>query len=751
VTRQEVDTLGIRTGLPAVDHGPHPTHATDGVVTLRNPSVLVGGCLLFMSLVTALDLTRITVLNGPWAAATVVAAILAAASLLIGVGLIRVRLLGTLAYTLIGFGLLDVLPGAIQMAGFDPAMGRDLVVFLVIPTIVGATTLSRWSHRAHLAVVLGLAAAMTALPGDRPLADRLLEATLVVGVLVSADVLIRRLSQATEQRVRQLRELSLTDGLTGVLNRRGLMTGFAELARASRRDATIGLLVIDIDHFKWINDEHGHAAGDEILRQVCAVLARVAGPSNLVARIGGEELAAAVVGPAEPVAEEFRAALRAEVPAVTVSVGIVDVSHEEASVSDRLWMLLDAGDRALYEAKNTGRDRICRATVDPGAAEPPSALTAPAPQFAAVRPEPAPPVSTHPAMHGWALAGYALICLLVAIGVGQDRGYTVLDGIYLVGVAAIAGVGVVLIVRRPSIGPVGLLIGSLGVDLVVVMGIAVIEDPVAKRVAALPLLITALLLAQYIARPWVLAHYALIAAICAYAASAVPLTLSVAVGLCLYLTVIIGSAELIYGLRRRYDVAADDLHRWSVTDPLTGLANRRGLELAFARMPRTRDIIVLALDVDDFKNVNDRHGHAIGDDSLIRLAATLHTVTGPGTVIGRTGGDEFVVLAPGAHPGTLTTRVSQAAALLPVPLSVSVGSTLAAPYHRLTLWQLVNAADAGLTRAKRARRVELGLEFNPDDIPTIRSGRSLRSVPAPTPALADTAPRHLAEEDAAAG
>jgi diguanylate cyclase (GGDEF)-like protein len=225
----------------------------------------------------------------------------------------------------------------------------------------------------------------------------------------------------------------------------------------------------------------------------------------------------------------------------------------------------------------------------------------------------------------------------------------------------------------------------------------------------------------------------------------------VAVGLCLYLTVIIGSAELIYGLRRRYDIAADDLHRWSVTDPLTGLANRRGLELAFARMPRTRDIIVLALDVDDFKNVNDRHGHAIGDDSLIRLAATLHTVTGPGTVIGRTGGDEFVVLAPGAHPGTLTTRVSQAAALLPVPLSVSVGSTLAAPYHRLTLWQLVNAADAGLTRAKRARRVELGLEFNPDDIPTIRSGRSLHSVPAPTPARADTAPRHPAEEDAAAG
>ncbi len=254
-------------------------------------------------------------------------------------------------------------------------------------------------------------------------------------------------------------------------------------------------------------------------------------------------------------------------------------------------------------------------------------------------------------------------------------------------------------------------------------------DPVSKQIAALPLLITALLLAQYVSRPWILAHYALIAAVCAFAASAMPVTVGVVIGLCVYLAVVVGSAELIYGLRRRYDLAADDLHRWSVTDPLTGLANRRGLELAFARMPRTRDIVVLALDVDDFKNVNDRHGHAVGDDSLIRLAATLQTVTGPGTVVGRTGGDEFVVLAPGGHPGALTTRVSQAAALLPVPLSVSVGSTVAAPYHRLTLWQLVNAADAGLTRAKRARRMDLGLEFNPDDIPTIRSGRTLRSVP----------------------
>jgi diguanylate cyclase (GGDEF)-like protein len=724
-------------------HQPPPAHTispSDGFVPFREPAVMVGVCMLFMSLVVALEAVKFLALGHRWAPTTGVAAVLGVAALALGLVLVSRRRLATGVAVAVGFALLDLLPPALQLAGFSPSSGRDLVVFLVLPAVMGATCLSRWTHRAHLIVVLVIATLMIALPSGRPADERLLETALAVGVLAFADVLIRRLSQATEQRVRQLRELSQTDGLTGVLNRRGLTTGFAEMVRSSRRDTTIGLLVIDIDHFKWINDEHGHAAGDHILRQVCGVLGRVAGSSNVVARIGGEELAAAVVGPAEPVAEAFRAALRAEVPAVTVSIGIVDVAHEHAA-SGRLWALLDAADRALYEAKNTGRDRICRGAVDPDAEEPAPTLAAPAPQHAAVRGEPAPPVSTHPAMHGWALAGYALICLTLMLAERAGEPFTPLLWAYIAGVVAIGGCAGVLIARRPSMGPVGLLLGSLCVDLIVVMGIASITDPIAKRIAALPLLITALLVAQYVARPWVLTHYAVVVAICAYAASALPVAPTVVVGLFLYLTVIIGSAELIYGLRRRYNIAADDLHRWSVTDPLTGLANRRGLELAFARMPRTRNIIVLALDVDDFKNVNDRHGHAVGDDSLIRLASTLRTVTGAGTVVGRTGGDEFVVLAPGGHPGTLTTRVSQAAALLPVPLSVSVGTTVAAPYHRLTLWQLVNAADAGLTRAKRARRVAPLLRLDTDDAPTVRSGRALRSVP---PATAPGAPGAVA-------
>ncbi len=365
-----MDTLGIRSWLAVADHAPTAglsaspalsTHAgpsgigwghpspVDGVGPFRNPALLVAIAMLFVSVVAALDLIRAAALGTDFGAAAIVSVALSAVALVLGVGLIRLRRLGVPAVVLVGFGVLDFLPASLQLAGQDPVAARGLVVLLVLPAVIGSICLSRWVHRGHLAVVLVMAAAMTAPPGDRALPERLLEAALAVGVLAAADVLIRRLSQATEERVGELRTLSLTDGLTGVLNRRGLMTGFAELARSSRRDSSIGLLVIDIDHFKWINDEHGHAAGDEILRHVCAVLGRVVGPADLVARIGGEELAAAVVGPAEPVAEEFRAALRAEVPMVTVSVGIVDVTHDDAVLA-----------RAAVGPAGRGRPRALR-------------------------------------------------------------------------------------------------------------------------------------------------------------------------------------------------------------------------------------------------------------------------------------------------------------------------------------------------------------------------------------------------------
>ena len=173
--------------------------------------------------------------------------------------------------------------------------------------------------------------------------------------------------------------------MTEVLNRRGLIEAFPDLLAAAdvSRSGTgrIGALLLDIDHFKQLNDRFGHAHGDAVLQQVATVLSRASGDRAIVGRIGGEELVALLDGDPAPVAEAVRADLadRADL-GVTVSIGIV---HErvDATPATALAALLLAADRALYRAKDDGRDRVRLGRVVPStaAAEPPVAADAPVP------------------------------------------------------------------------------------------------------------------------------------------------------------------------------------------------------------------------------------------------------------------------------------------------------------------------------------------------------------------------------------
>ena len=719
-------------------------HPADAVLRIPHPALLIGGSLGFLAIVAGLAARYQVRVSGTWQAGTILTLSTAVVAALVSVILLGVRRAHTMPATLGGLLVLDAVPVVMQVGALTPADARARVLFLVIPAVIAAATLSASNHRIHLAGVMLIAAAMVGAPATgRTLVGRIVETCLAVGVLLTADLLVRRLSTATADRLFALRTLSLTDELTGVLNRRGLAAGFGRLTRSARRDASIGLLIVDIDHFKWFNDEYGHAAGDDVLRRVCQVLKTIAGPGNLVARIGGEELAVLVVGRAEPVALAFREALAAMRPAVTVSIGVIDAPLDAALAPGALWQLLDAADRALYEAKNTGRDRICRGDLDSSTAveQPVTRVPAEAAVPAAGIVATLPPSR----LPGWALAAFGSLGLLSVFGrhsVALDRP---IDWLYLVAALACLVAGIVAIGTAPRLGQARLLGGVLGVDIVVALSVLDLNYPAGRLIALLPLLLTGLMVAQNAGRAILMAHHAIIVIVCllAFETPVTPLTV---IAVCMHAAVLIGSAELIFHLRRRHDEAAADLHRWSVTDPLTGLANRRGLEMAFARMPRTRNITVLALDVDDFKAVNDRHGHIVGDDALIRLAATLRTVTGPDTVVGRTGGDEFVVLAPSTHAGQLASTVTTAAGLLPVPLSVSVGSTVVAPYHRSSLWQFVAAADAGLTRAKRARRAAPG-DRGPGPEDTVRSADLDRAW---SPSQVQLVVRTLDDEDVAA-
>ena len=161
--------------------------------------------------------------------------------------------------------------------------------------------------------------------------------------------------------LRRLLEQSQVDPLTGVSNRRGFTIALEGAHhRASRAGSAYGLLMVDIDHFKRINDEQGHPAGDQVLRRVAAMLTETVRSGETVGRIGGEEfcllLPTADRAGALRLAERVRAAVQAHTP-VTVSVGVALVRP----AWERAEAALERADRALYQAKHEGRNRVVMA------------------------------------------------------------------------------------------------------------------------------------------------------------------------------------------------------------------------------------------------------------------------------------------------------------------------------------------------------------------------------------------------------
>ncbi|MGA2124898.1 MAG: diguanylate cyclase [Xanthobacteraceae bacterium] len=229
--------------------------------------------------------------------------------------------------------------------------------------------------------------------------DRLEAVTLIAGQLaVSFDnallyaSLERRVADRTtalEEANRRLATLSITDALTGLANRRRFDEVLeAEWQRALRQRGWIGMVLIDVDHFKLFNDRYGHLAGDACLKQVAAALADNARRGiDLVARYGGEEfaiiLAGADIDAVRTVAERCRAAVEALAERhagasrgiVTVSVGIAAAT---ASATMSPAMLVAAADAALYDAKRLGRNQVQATSPDAPAltpdGEPPALL-----------------------------------------------------------------------------------------------------------------------------------------------------------------------------------------------------------------------------------------------------------------------------------------------------------------------------------------------------------------------------------------
>lgn len=174
--------------------------------------------------------------------------------------------------------------------------------------------------------------------------------------------------------LRTMEGLAMTDGLTGLHNAR-FFDPFLdrELAIAEREDISIGIIAIDLDHFKAFNDTHGHAAGDEALRAFARACLGVLRNSDTMARVGGEEFAIAVRGADLAATAHIAEKLRAAVQRVSVEIGpgrfaSLTASFGVAGTTEHgtgRKRLLKVADRALYAAKQAGRDTVVTGAIPP--------------------------------------------------------------------------------------------------------------------------------------------------------------------------------------------------------------------------------------------------------------------------------------------------------------------------------------------------------------------------------------------------
>jgi len=184
---------------------------------------------------------------------------------------------------------------------------------------------------------------------------------------------VRERTAELEESNKRLKELSITDGLTGLYNHRYLMEMLkSECARSARYNRSLGFLMLDIDHFKQVNDNHGHLCGDVILKSIGQIIKNEVRSTDLVARYGGEEIAVVMnevkLDAALKVAEKLRQRIennnfkyKKKSLNITVSIGVAIYPGEENQSFEQL---LNAADHALYRAKKEGRNKVCYHKAD---------------------------------------------------------------------------------------------------------------------------------------------------------------------------------------------------------------------------------------------------------------------------------------------------------------------------------------------------------------------------------------------------
>jgi diguanylate cyclase (GGDEF)-like protein len=292
------------------------------------------------------------------------------------------------AATCVGVALLWGVTGAILYRAADDNM--RLAVLALGCVLVQAVTLRTYMApgptMTQVAILIGFHAVAIAYDGLHVLIPVCIVYTIFQGTCIVALGKVRIRQMAAERETRRLlgelqtinaeltranlrlADSALSDPLTGVGNRRRFEEALVTMGRAAtRQERPLSLLLVDVDHFKSFNDEHGHVAGDDALRRVAERLKAIAcGPEEVVTRFGGEEFAVLAGGTDEAAARALAGRILASVgeapcgAPLTVSIGVA-TARGAGGTAD----IVNAADRALYAAKRAGRNRVvCHGDMD---------------------------------------------------------------------------------------------------------------------------------------------------------------------------------------------------------------------------------------------------------------------------------------------------------------------------------------------------------------------------------------------------